>query len=93
MITLRHPRWQSDAPFQDIPIVVFTRAQWDALNHGKFWPSLFAGGVMDELWHNQSFVFAMSNRYNWGELEGAKEVAEIIEQNCAANKMGHLYSE
>ena len=93
MITLRHPRWQASTPYQDIPILVFTRAQWDALHHGKLWPSLFAGGVMDELWHNQGFVFAMSSRYNWGELTGAKEVADIVEQNRASNKMPHLYPE
>jgi hypothetical protein len=39
-ITLRHPRWQASAPYQDIPILVFTRAQWDALHQGKLWPSL-----------------------------------------------------
>jgi hypothetical protein len=94
MITLRHPRWQASAPCQDIPILVFTSAQWDALHHGKLWPSLFAGGVMDELWHNQSYVFAMSSRYNADdEVSGWKEVAEIIEQNRAANKMPHLYQE
>lgn len=93
MITLRHPQWQSSAPFQDIPIVVFTRDQWDALHHGKFWPSLFAGGTIDEIWHNGDYVFAMSSRYNWGELEGSKEVAGIVEENCAANKMRHLYPE
>ncbi len=85
MITLRHPSWQASAPFQDIPILVFTRQQWDALNRGELWPSFFAGGVMNELWHNQDFVFAMSSRYNWGELTGAKEVADIVQQNCAAN--------
>src|SRR5690242_122149 len=29
MIVLRHPQWQTSAPYQDIPILVFTRAQWD----------------------------------------------------------------
>ena len=54
----------------------------------------FAGGVMDELWHNQGFVFAISSRYNAAdEVSGWKEVAEIIEQNRAANKMPHLYPE
>lgn len=91
MITLRHPQWQASAPYQDIPILVFTRAQWDALHHGELWPSLFAGGVMEELWHNQGFVFAIFSRYNWGELTGAKEVADIIEQNRAANTMPDLY--
>src|ERR1017187_5197543 len=29
MITLRYPRRQTSTPYQDIPILVFTRAQWD----------------------------------------------------------------
>jgi hypothetical protein len=94
MITLRHPQWQASAPYQDIPILVFTRAQWDALHHGELWPSIFAGGVMDELWHSRRFVFAMSSRYNAAdEVRGWKEVADIVEQNRAANKMPHLYPE
>lgn len=94
MITLRHPQWRAHAPYQDIPIVVFTRAQWDALHQGELWPSLFAGGVMMELWHSQGFVFAISSRFNANdEVRGWKEVTEIVEQNCAANKMPCLYPE
>jgi|HubBroStandDraft_6_1064221.scaffolds.fasta_scaffold290007_3 hypothetical protein len=92
MITLRHPQWRDDAPYQDIPILVFTRSQWDALNHGQLWPSAYAGGVMDELWHSRRFVFAISSRYNAAdEVKGWKEAADIVEQNCAANKMPRLY--
>ena len=91
-ITLRHPHWQASAPYQDIPILVFTRAQWDALHQGKLWPSLYAGGVMDELWHSRKYVFAMSSRYNTrDDVKGWKEAGEIVEQNRAANKMLHLY--
>ena len=94
MITLRHPRWQVSAPHQDIPILVFTRDQWNALHHGALWPSLFAGGVMDELWHDHDFVFVMSSRYNAAdEVSGWKEVAEIVAQNRAANQMQRLYPE
>ena len=94
MITLRHPQRQAGTRYQDIPILVFTRAQWAALHHGALWPSLFAGGVMDELWHSQRFVLAMSSRYNAAdEVKGWKEVAEIVEQNRTANKMPHLYAE
>lgn len=94
MITLRHPQWRGGAPHQDIPILVFTRAQWDALHQGKLWPSYYAGGIMNELWHNQGFVFAMSSRYNTDDaVSGWKEVAEIVERNRAANKMPEVYPE
>jgi hypothetical protein len=92
MITLRHPKWRASAPYQDIPILAFTRVQWDALHHGELWPSVFAGGVMDELWHTERFVFAISSRYNAAdEVRGWKEVADIVEQNCVGNTMPHLY--
>jgi hypothetical protein len=94
MITLRHPRWQASAPYQDIPILVFTRAQWDALHHGKLWPSLFAGGTTDELWHSQEYVFGMSSRYAFDDsVKEWKETADIVERNRAANNMPHLYPE
>jgi hypothetical protein len=94
MITLQHPPAPDRIPFQDIPIIVFTRPQWDALHQGGPLPSLFAGGIMNELWHTQQFVFAMSSLYNANdEARGRKEVADIVAQNCAANKMPHLYQD
>ena len=92
MITLRHPHWKASAPYQDIPILVFTRAQWDALHQGKLWPALYAGGVIDEIWHSREYVFGMSSRYNAAdEVNGWKEVAEIVERNHDANDMPRLY--
>jgi hypothetical protein len=93
IIILRYPQWKANKPYQDIEILFFTRSQWDALKHGKLWPSLYAGGVMDELWHNHKYVFAMSSRYNWGELKGSEEVAGIVNKNCAAHPAPHLYQE
>ena len=35
IISIRHPKWTSANPRQDIPIMVFTLVQWDALQQGK----------------------------------------------------------
>src|ERR1041385_7871750 len=51
-IVFRHPQWKASAPYQDILFLVLPRSQWDALHQGKLWPSLYAGGVMSEMWHN-----------------------------------------
>jgi hypothetical protein len=83
IITLRHPNWRLDDPRQDIPILVFTRGQWSALNQGKLWPSKYAGGVFDELSHSRTYVFAISSRYNWDELKGSMEAACVVERNRA----------
>jgi hypothetical protein len=86
MITLRHPQWQATAPYADIPILIFTPAQWDSLRHGELWPSAFTGGTIDELWHNQKYVFAMSSRtFANDELKGWKETARIVERNRNAS--------
>ena len=85
IIILRHPQWKEIEPYQDIPILVFTRSQWNSLNHGNLWPSLYAGGAIDEIGHSQKYVFVISSRYNWGELNSSKEVAEIVNRYQEAN--------
>lgn len=90
MIVLRHPRWKADDPYQDIPIMVFTRGQWDGDKQGRF--SFGAGGFDEELWHNQDYVFAMSSRYNAADdVKGWEEVSEVVEQNKAAHRMPRLH--
>jgi hypothetical protein len=89
-ITLRHPQWKTNDLYQDIPIIVFNRKQWDE----GVWPNIYAGGVMDEMWHNRKYVFAISSRYNADdEVKGGQEATDIIKQNCAANDMPHLHPE
>src|SRR6266404_2344643 len=62
IIAFRTPRWKTGEPYQDIPIMVFTRSQWDALHHGRFFP--YAGGVISEMCHNQKYAFGIYSRYN-----------------------------
>jgi hypothetical protein len=91
-IVLRHPQWTASAPCQDIPILIFTRSQWDALKQGKLWPSPYAGGIMDEMWHNRKYVFAISSRYNADDsVRGWKEADKIINRNLAAHPEPTLY--
>jgi len=90
LIVLRHPQWQANDPCQDIPILVFTRSQWDAHHQGKF--SIGAGGIEQEIRHNFKFVFAISSRFNSGEFKGWQEAGHLIEQNRAASAP-HLYPE
>jgi hypothetical protein len=90
IIVLRHPQWRTNDLYQDIPIMVFTRKQWDEEEQGRFFP--YAGGVIFELWHNQNYVFGLYSRYNaYDEVSGWKAAADIVERNCAANDMPHLY--
>jgi hypothetical protein len=90
MIVLRHPHWNADDPYQDIPIMVFTRSQWEADKKGVF--ATGAGGVEFEIGHNRKYVFGIHSRFNWGESEGWQEASRIVEQNQAANAP-HLIAE
>jgi hypothetical protein len=67
-------------------------AQWDDLQHGKLWSSNVAGGIIDELWHNDLYVFGTCSRYNWADdRTGIREVEQIVQVNLDANKMPCLY--
>ena len=77
-ITIRHPLWTESNPRQDIPIMVFTRAQWNQVEEGKF---VFSAGPIgpSELARNSKYVFALPPRWVNDSLEGWKEAAEIIQ--------------
>jgi hypothetical protein len=77
MISIRHPGWTKENPRQDIPIMIFTLAQWDALDHGEFAASAAPVGPT-ELGRNRKYVFAIPARYNHAEAEGWEEVDGIL---------------
>jgi hypothetical protein len=71
--------------------MVFTHKQWNDEEQGRFFP--YAGGVIFEMWHNRNYVFGLYSRYNaQDEVSGWKEATEIVERNCAANDIPHLYA-
>jgi hypothetical protein len=91
VIVLRDPHWKASEPYQDIPILVFTRSQWDAEHQGKFFP--YAGGVIFEMQHNDNYVFGIYSRFNADDtVKGWKEADDIVTRNQAANAT-HLYPE
>jgi hypothetical protein len=92
IIVLRHPQWKAGDLYQDVPIMVFTRSQWDALHSGKFFP--YAGGVISEMCHNRKYVFGIYSRYNSDDsVKGWKEAEKIVDRNYATNARPHLYPE
>jgi hypothetical protein len=86
IIILRRPQ---DGPWQDIPVMVFTHRQWVAQQQDRCFP--YAGGVIDELWHNRNYVFGLYSRALWQEEQGLEEAQDIIKRNHAANPMPELY--
>ena len=94
IITLRNPQWKSNQLYQDIPIYVFTRQQWDDIHSGKYGSPVGAGGVIFELWHNDKYVFGIHSRYNANDsVDGWKDAQNIVNKNCAAHPEPHLHDE
>ena len=77
IISIRDPQWTSKSPRQDIPIMVFTLAQWDSLQQGQFHIGAAPIGP-SELGRNSSYVFALPARYNYASPSGYKEVETIL---------------
>jgi hypothetical protein len=76
-ITIRHPSWSAECPRQDIPIMIFTRDQWDLVEKDGMILSAAPVGP-SEIGRNRKYVFALPARYNYALPVGWEEVAQII---------------
>ena len=77
MISIRHPQWRSADPRQDIPIMVFTIAQWKALEKDRFIVSAAPIGP-GELGRNRRYIFALPARFDYAFPTGYEEVEQIL---------------
>ena len=92
LISIRHPQWTLEDPRQDIPIMVFTMSQWNALQQKEF--SVGAAPIgPKELGRNSQYVFALPARYNFAFPTGYEEVEEIIENDSLKTWEGALAPE
>lgn len=80
IILLRHPNWSEEGKRQDIPIMVFTIAQWEMLQKEKFHIGAAPIGPK-ELGRNSKYVLALPARYNFEFLPGYEEVEDILNNN------------
>ncbi len=77
LLSIRHPLWTEQNPRQDIPIMIFTHAQWAALQRSEFLVSA-APVPPSELGSNATYVFALPPRYNYAFPAGWQEVETIL---------------
>ena len=76
-LLIRNPLWTAKNPRQDIPIMIFTTAQWGLVQQMKL--SVGAAPVPpSELGHNSTYVFALPARYNYAFQTGYQEVEKIL---------------
>ena len=76
-LLIRNPAWTQKDPHQDIPVMVFTIEQWNALQNEKFFVSAAPIGP-SVLGSNSKYVFALPPRYNYAFPTGYEEVEEIM---------------
>ncbi|HTY39561.1 MAG TPA: PsbP-related protein [Candidatus Paceibacterota bacterium] len=77
-IAIRHPAWTTAAPRQDIPIDIYTLAQWDKIVSEEY--SVSAAPIPpSELGRNDQYVFALPARYNFAYQTGWEEVQKIMD--------------
>lgn len=81
ILSIRHPLWTAQKPRQDIPIMIFTLAQWEMLQQEKFHIGAAPIGP-SELGRNSRYVFALPARYNYAFPAGYKEVEAILKGNA-----------
>lgn len=80
IILIRHPDWTLENQRQDIPIMIFTHEQWDAMQQDEFHIGA-APMNPSELGRNNTYVFALPARYNYAFPAGYKEVEEILQKD------------
>ena len=77
-ITIRNPAWKEDDRWQDIPIFVFTRAQWRV--EEKNGVILSAAGVkVGAMGQNSAYVFTQPPRWvGYADATGSREVMDLM---------------
>lgn len=77
-IRIRHPEWTTQNPREDIPIDIYTLAEWAKIQNGDYAVSA-APIPPTELGRNSKYIFALPARYNYDFLTGWEEVQKIID--------------
>lgn len=78
MLLIRNPAWTAANPREDIPILVFTTAEWQRVQKEGIAVSAAPMGPT-ELGQNRRYVFALPARWNFDELPGWEEAEQVIQ--------------
>jgi hypothetical protein len=78
LILIGHPLSTKSNPRQHIPIMIFTKAQWQLVEEGKLILSAAPIGP-SEIGCNAKYVFALPPRFDYADMDGREEVGEILQ--------------
>lgn len=77
MLYIHHPAWKGPRTHEDLPIMIFTLAQWAMVQNDLLVTSA-APIPPSELARNATYVFALPPRYNFDYSPGWEEVEAIV---------------
>ena len=77
-IIIRNPKWTTNQPWQDLPIMVFNQAEWKLISEEALAVSAAPIGP-NKLGENQKYIFATPPRWlGFTDNLGQDEAGEII---------------
>ncbi len=92
-LLIRNPKWTQDDPWQDIPIMIFTLAQWKLAEADNLTVSAAPIGPA-KLGSNKNYVFALPPRsIGFTDAMGQDEVQTLIDQHSLEAPCGHKSTE
>jgi hypothetical protein len=88
-IFIRNPKWTTENPYQDIPIMIFTPAQWQQVEDVDIAVSAAPIGP-SKLGQNSRYVFALPPRWiGFTDTLGQDELNAWMQQNRLQAPCGH----
>lgn len=86
-LLIRKPAWTTESPSEDIPIMIFTVAEWRPVATGGVAVSAAFLGP-SELGHNSNLVFALP-RWDFDNLPGAEEMGKLLQDQTLPAPCGN----
>jgi hypothetical protein len=88
-VSIRHPLYSRANSGQEIPIMVFTKAQWRDVESGKLDVSA-APFPPNYLGQNRKYVFAIESRFDYDDLDGFENARAFFDSNpLRASRIRH----
>jgi|GEM_PF-894021 len=81
-LLIRNPNWTAADHYEDIPVMVFTLAQWNAYDGGNGTFEISAAPLpASEMGRNNRYVFAIPPRWDFDYSTGYQEADAIVSGN------------
>jgi hypothetical protein len=96
-LVLRNPHWTEAHPWEDVPIMIFTTAQWEHAANDEYSFSAAPIGPT-EIARNSRYVFALPARWDYDLARGWQEAQQLVQHGaleapCPASRASPLHGD